>query len=86
MSVDRPFLTAEVARHQVGADLEVIDAALARLRNTSTDMVGNAFRVEMADRLQTQLRITRGLSYRVFAELADPPDGDDPPVTVGDEA
>jgi hypothetical protein len=80
VSVDRPFLTAEVARARVGADLAVIDAALSRLRETSTDMVGNAFRVEVTERLETQLRIARGLSYRMFAEMADPPDGDDRPV------
>jgi hypothetical protein len=80
VSVDRPFLTAEVAHARVAADLDAIDAALARLRGTSTDMVGNAFRVEMVERLETQLRITSGLSYRMFAELADPPDGDDRPV------
>jgi len=81
VSVDRPFLTAEVARAAVAADLDAVDAALARLRETSTDMVGNAFRVEVADRLETQLRVIGGLSYRMFAELADPPDGDDRPVT-----
>jgi hypothetical protein len=81
VSVDRPFVTAEVARARVGADLDVIDAALTRLRETSTDMVGNAFRVEVTERLETQLRITWGLSYRMFAELADPPDGEDRPVT-----
>jgi hypothetical protein len=80
VSVDRPFLTAEVARARVAADLDVVDAALTRLRETSTDMVGNAFRVEVADRLETQFRINRGLSYRMFAEMADPPDGDDRPV------
>jgi hypothetical protein len=80
VSADRPFLTAEVARARVGADLAVIDAALTRLRATSTDLVGNAFRVEVADRLEAQLRIARGLSYRMFAEMADPPDGDDRPV------
>ncbi|TDH44098.1 HNH endonuclease, partial [Mycobacterium eburneum] len=40
-----------------------------------TDLVGNAFRVEMADRLETQHRLNRGLSYRVFGEIADPADG-----------
>ena len=84
MSVDRPFLTAEVARAAVAADLDAVDAALARLRETSTDLVGNAFRVEVADRLETQLRVIGGLSYRMFAELADPPDGDDRPVTRPD--
>ena len=66
MSVDRSFLTAEVARARVGADLDVIDAALARLRATSTDLVGNAFRIEVAERLESQRRVNCGLSYRMF--------------------
>jgi hypothetical protein len=82
VSVDRPFLTAEVARTSVAADLAVIDAALTRLRATSTDMVGNVFRIQIADRLETQQRIIRGVSYRMFAELSDPPDGDDRPATA----
>ncbi|MDT5186444.1 MAG: hypothetical protein QOI29_4602 [Mycobacterium sp.] len=57
MSVNRPFLTAEVARAKVCADLDAIDEALTRLRGTSTDLVGNAFRVEVVGRLETQLRI-----------------------------
>lgn len=80
MPADRRFLTAEAARTQVGADLEVIDAALARIRSTCTDLVGNAFRVEVAARLETQQRVNLGLSYRMFGELADPPDGDDRPI------
>ena len=33
----------------------------------------------MAGRLETQDRVTRGLSYRVCGEIADPPDGPDDP-------
>ncbi|MCV7368160.1 HNH nuclease [Mycolicibacterium duvalii] len=40
----------------------------------SSDGVGNRFRVEMAERLETQERLNRGLMYRVFGEVADPPD------------
>ena len=70
---------ADLVRERVCAELAVIDAAQARLRGLSTDLVGNAFRIEMAGRLETQDRVTRGLSYRVFGELADPPDGPDDP-------
>jgi hypothetical protein len=75
MSAAGRFVTPEAARAAVTADLDVIDAALARLRATSTDLVGNAFRVQIARRLETQHRTVRGLSYRVFGELEDPPDG-----------
>src|SRR6478609_10811781 len=72
-------LPPDLVREQVCAELEVIDAAQARLRGLCTDLVGNAFRVELAGRLETQQRVTRGLSYRVFGQLADPPDGPDDP-------
>jgi hypothetical protein len=36
--------------------------------------VGNKFRVDIAERLETQERANRGLMYRIFAEIADPPD------------
>jgi hypothetical protein len=49
------------ARSQVVEALAVIDAAHAVLRATSTDLVGNAFRIEMADRLETQSRVNWGL-------------------------
>ncbi|MDT5187787.1 MAG: hypothetical protein QOI28_38 [Mycobacterium sp.] len=84
MSVDRPFLTAEVARAQVGADLDVIDTALDRIRQTSTDLVGNAFRIEVAERLERQVRTGQGLSYRMVGDIMDPPDGiEDPALPAG---
>ena len=72
-------LPPEIVRDRVCAQLAVIDAAHARLRGLSTDLVGNAFRIEVAGRLETQERVNRGLSYRVCGEIADPPDGPDDP-------
>jgi hypothetical protein len=84
MSPDRPFLTADAARARVDADLDAIDVALERLRATSTELVGNAFRVEMAERLERQLRTVMGLSYRTVGEIVDPPDGaEDPALPAG---
>lgn len=74
MNADRPFLTADAAREQLSADLDAIDAALARIRETSTDLVGNAFRITVAERLENQDRTNRGLSYRMLGEIVDPPD------------
>nr|WP_046283490.1 HNH endonuclease signature motif containing protein [Mycobacterium sp. UM_NZ2] len=68
-------LGAVAAREQVCAALDAIDAAHSVLRATSTDLVGNAIRIEVADRLENQERVNRGLMYRIFGELADPPDG-----------
>jgi hypothetical protein len=67
--------SAEEARERIGAALDAIDAAHAVLRGTSSDVVGNDFRVDVAERLETQDRTNRGLMYRFFAEIADPPDG-----------
>ncbi len=65
-------------------DLEQIEAAYARLRAMCTDLAGNAFRIELAERLETLDRVNRGLSYRVFGEIADPADGpDDPALSAG---
>ncbi|WP_082978831.1 13E12 repeat family protein [Mycobacterium sp. 1081908.1] len=66
---------AEVARERIGAALDAIDAAHDALRETSSDLVGNDFRVEVAERLETQERVNRGLMYRFFGEIAEPPDG-----------
>src|SRR6516162_2187635 len=67
--------SAEEARERIGAALDAIDAAHAVLGETGSDVVGNGFRVEVAERLETQERTNRGLMYRVFAEIAEPPDG-----------
>ncbi|MGH3967429.1 MAG: HNH nuclease, partial [Mycobacterium sp.] len=78
------LLPVDAVRAQVRADLELIEAGYARLRASCTDLVGNAFRVETAERLETLDRLNRGLSYRMFGEIADPPDGPDDPGLAAD--
>ncbi|GFG55719.1 hypothetical protein MAGR_71600 [Mycolicibacterium agri] len=71
-------------QEEIGAALDAIDAGYARLRAACSDTVGNAFRVKVAERLETQCRINRGQMYRFFGELAEPPDGpDDPALPAG---
>ncbi|MFN8031695.1 MAG: DUF222 domain-containing protein [Mycobacterium sp.] len=78
------LLTAEAVHRAVRAELDAVDAAYRRLRETCTDLAGNAFRIEIAERLETQLRTNRGLSYRMFGEIAAPVDGsDDPRLPAG---
>jgi hypothetical protein len=67
-------LSADQARERISAALDAIDAAHVVLRDTSSDLVGNNFRVDVAERLETQERTNRGLMYRFFGEIADPPD------------
>jgi hypothetical protein len=62
------------ARERISAALDAIDAAHDLLRDTPSDLVGNRFRVDVAERVETQDRVNRGLMYRYFAEIADPPD------------
>ena len=68
------MISAVEARERIGAALDAIDAAHDVLRATPSDLVGNSFRVDVAERLETQDRVNRGLMYRFFAEIADPPD------------
>ena len=71
-------------RDEIRAALDAVDAGYARLRAACSDSVGNAFRVEVAERLESQHRINRGLMYRFFGELIEPPDGpDDPALPAG---
>jgi hypothetical protein len=67
-------ISADEARHRISAALDAIDAAHAVLRETPSDIVGNNFRVDVAALLETQERTNRGLMYRFFGEIADPPD------------
>jgi hypothetical protein len=67
-------ISAEQARERISAALDAIDAAHDALRDTPSDLAGNRFRVDIAERLETQHRTNRGLMYRIFAEIADPPD------------
>lgn len=68
------FMDAERARERICSALDAIDAAHEVLCQTPSEVVGNAFRVDLAERLEVQHRINRGLMYRVFGEIADPPD------------
>jgi hypothetical protein len=67
------FVTVEAAREQFRALSDQVDAAHAEMRALSSDGVGNAFRVEMAERWETQERTNRALMCRMFGEIADPP-------------
>ena len=67
-------ISADEARERITSALDAIDAAHGLLRDTPSDVVGNRFRVDVAARLETQERVNRGVMYRIFAEIADPPD------------
>ncbi len=68
------FVTAEAARERFRELADQVDAAYAEMRALSSDGVGSEFRVELGERLETQERTNRALMYRVFGEIADPPD------------
>ena len=68
------FVTGEAARERFRVLADQVDAAYAEMRALSCDEVGNEFRAELAERLETQERTNRGLMYRVFGQIADPPD------------
>ena len=68
------FVSGQAAQERIRALLDQVDAVYDEIRETSTDLVGNDFRVEMAERLETHNRINRGLMYRTFGEIEDPPD------------
>jgi uncharacterized protein DUF222 len=86
VSITEPALPVDAVRAEIRADLALIGAAYARLRAVCTDLVGNAFRVEMAERLEALDRVNRALSYRMFGEIADPVDGPDDPALPADVA
>ena len=69
-----PAISADEARERIKSALDAIDAGHDLLRDTPSDLVGNTFRVDVAERLETQERVNRGLMYRFFGEIADPPD------------
>ncbi len=69
-----PAISADEARERITSALDAVDAAYDLLRDTPSDLVGSTFRVDVAERLETQERVNRGLMYRIFAEIADPPD------------
>src|ERR1700742_1942458 len=56
-------MNTAISRERINAALDAIDAAHDVLRATSSDLVGNRFRVEVAERLETQERANRGFMY-----------------------
>ena len=68
------FVTGEAARERFRVLADQVDAAYDEMRALSSDEVGTEFRVELAERLEAQERTNRGLMYRVFGQIADPPD------------
>jgi hypothetical protein len=68
------FVTGEAARERFRALADQVEAAYAEMRSLSSGAVGNAFRTELAERLEAQERSNRGLMYRMFGEIVDPPD------------
>ncbi len=68
------FITGQAARERLRELSDQVDAAYGEMGELCSDAVGNEFRVELAERLETQERLNRGLMYRVFGEIADPPD------------
>ncbi|PND56744.1 HNH nuclease [Mycobacterium sp. ENV421] len=75
-------LTTHAVHERVRAELDAVDAAYGRLRSICTDLAGNTFRIEVAERLEGQNRVNRGLSYRMFGEIAEPVDGSSSPAGV----
>lgn len=70
-------ITPQATQEHLRSALDLIDRGLTMLRDTASESVGNNFRVEIAERLEAQGRTIRGLSYRMFGELHEPPDGPD---------
>jgi hypothetical protein len=68
------LVSGEAARERFDALADQVDAAYAEMRELSCDGVGNEFRAGLVERLEAQERTNRGLMYRFFGRLADPPD------------
>ncbi|AFM19576.1 protein of unknown function DUF222 [Mycolicibacterium chubuense NBB4] len=68
------FVTGAAARERFSTLLDQVDAAYAEMTDLPCDTVGSRFRMEMAERLETQERRNRALMYRTFGQIADPPD------------
>ncbi len=68
------FVTGATARERFSTLLDRVDAAYAEMTELPSDTVGSAFRMTVAERLETQERRNRALMYRCFGQIADPPD------------
>ena len=68
------FVGGQAACERFDALADQVDAAYAEMRELSSDEVGNEFRTRLVERLETQERTNRGLMYRFFGQIADPPE------------
>ncbi|ANI37454.1 13E12 repeat family protein [Mycolicibacterium vaccae] len=68
------FLSGDAARRRWSVLLDHVEAAYREMGELPSDLVGNGYRMQMAERLETQQRLNRALMYRVFGQIADPPD------------
>jgi hypothetical protein len=66
-------ISADEARERITSALDAIDAAHGLLRDTPSDLVGNRFCVDVAERLETQERANRGFMYRILPRLPTRP-------------
>ncbi|OAR21687.1 DUF222 domain-containing protein [Mycobacterium leprae] len=69
---------------QISATLDTIDATHAVLCDISPDVVGtiSAYTIHIVERLETQDSSKCEVIYRFFADIADPPDGNECTPTV----
>ncbi|ODR06487.1 HNH nuclease [Mycolicibacillus koreensis] len=77
-------LSAQEACERIDAALSAIEAGQQVLRDTCSELTDVDFHIAFAERLEHQERINRGLMYRVFGELCDPPDSADIVTKVRD--
>lgn len=68
------FISSDAARERLSSLLDRVEAAYREMGEMPCDAVGNHYRVQMAERLETQERLNRAMMYRVFGQIADPPD------------
>ena len=68
------FVSGEAARERFDALADQVDAAYAEMRALLSAEVGNGYRAGFVERLEGQERTNRGLMYRFFGQIADPPD------------
>lgn len=67
------YLNGDAARTRFSALLDRVEAAYREMSDMPSDEVGNHYRTQMAERLETNERLNRALMYRVFDQIAAPP-------------
>lgn len=76
------FLTGDAARERFSALLDRAEAAYREMAELPSDEVGNHYRTQIAEHLEIQHRLNRALTYRIFGQIADPPDGTAPAPAI----